>query len=689
MSCVLKAFQSDILLFASNADAKKAGETVKTSKFQKNGRKQQYRQKNRKENSSKKKDNTPAGDSLKPYVRKAEENKMPGSLQGGQENRQIIEKQTASGENMPVDTEILEQSSLAVISESQTGQKPAALSDADNEGQAALDLQRTAKSQDEEDTSPHKEPEPAQERMEAKTSASRPGTVGNDLDQESEPVIKADSQIEKEAGKTAAPALEKTDLIPSSRLDPEEREAENQAVNFLVFQPVENDSSDSDESGSLDLDIPSAVIPKTYASACTSTESKEAGSSLLEGNAADQKRDAPEKIQQTENKPGDQEAQDPEIQNEEAEEQAIKQPDSLEKSDPETSADTDGSKKTAGMDDLQSSDPVPLKAGNIAPDLQTESHTLTDYSLLRKDNGPGKAESVPGDAGTKPAVSASRNGTAQDQDQGQDRIQADAVFSQPESKEDHSDKNSTSERKTIMPNTSDIKVWKDILTELQSNSEQNEVVIQEIQEEISLQEQRNKLEVKKLYEQIKEQTASLEKLLQDVKKDTLFTLPADEPTRESFIKTLEERLENSRQLMDYTASLLDTQTTAPETIEKIRFGSRSKKANGVRAQFPRQALLGNWIHYFTRDMFTCQCFWDDGEFKEYDFRDNRLVEERNGKFHVDQNKVVMDYDEGKQAVYTVTGYSDDCLDYLINKTPIRFDYMPEDLLNTLLEENAR
>lgn len=251
------------------------------------------------------------------------------------------------------------------------------------------------------------------------------------------------------------------------------------------------------------------------------------------------------------------------------------------------------------------------------------------------------------------------------------------------------EKTEKTERKSNMPNTSDIKVWKDILSELQSNSEQNQVVIQEIQEEITLQEQRNKLEVKKLYEQIKEQTESLEKLLANLKKDTLFTLPADEATRESFEKTLEERLENSRQLMDYTASLLDTQTTAPETIEKIRFGSRKAKESAVRAQFPRQSLLGNWIHYFTRDMFTCQCFWDDGEFKEYDFRDNRLVEERNGKFHVEDNKVIMDYDEGKQAVYTVTGYSDDCLDYLINKTPIRFDYMPEDLLNTLLEENAR
>ncbi|MEY8308282.1 hypothetical protein AAK899_02025 [Erysipelotrichaceae bacterium 51-3] len=237
-----------------------------------------------------------------------------------------------------------------------------------------------------------------------------------------------------------------------------------------------------------------------------------------------------------------------------------------------------------------------------------------------------------------------------------------------------------------MPNTSDIKVWKDILNELKSNSEANEVVITEIKEEISLQEQRNKREVMKLYEKVKAQSEDLEKLLASLKSDELFALPSDEQTRDSFIKSVEERLENSRQLVDYARNLLETTTTSTDTIEKLR---RTKKEPAVRAQFPRQALLGNWIHYFTKDMFTCQCFWDDNEFKEYDFRDNRLVEERSGKFRVEDGKVHMDYDEGKTATYSVTGYSDDCLDYLINKTPIRFDYMPEDLLNNLLEGSAK
>ena len=237
-----------------------------------------------------------------------------------------------------------------------------------------------------------------------------------------------------------------------------------------------------------------------------------------------------------------------------------------------------------------------------------------------------------------------------------------------------------------MPNTSDIKVWKDILNELKSNSEANEVVITEIKEEISLQEQRNKREVMKLYEKVKAQSEDLEKLLASLKSDELFTLPSDEQARDSFIKSVEERLENSHQLVDYARNLLETTTTSTDTIEKLR---RTKKEPAVREQFPRQALLGNWIHYFTKDMFTCQCFWDDNEFKEYDFRDNKLVEERSGKFRVEDGKVHMDYDEGKTATYSVTGYSDDCLDYLINKTPIRFDYMPEDLLNNLLEGSAK
>lgn len=341
-----------------------------------------------------------------------------------------------------------------------------------------------------------------------------------------------------------------------------------------------------------------------------------------------------------------------------------------------------------------------------------------------------------------------------------------------------------------MTSTSDIKVWKDILSELKSSSEQNEVVISEIKEEIALQEQRNKKEVQERYEQLQEQAQALENLLQTLQKGTLFSLPADQETLSSFEHTITERLEFSKQLMEEAHNLLESQTTPSETIERLRTGSRRERNRNllknqpkeqlskadreareaqsltaianisttgfpspmsdtesgerseeskesvekvntrskefkearrnsrdnrketralpmrasegrsntkenrknqennfvVRAKFPRQALLGNWIHYFTKDMFTCQCFWDDSEFKEYDFKNNELVEERSGTFHVKDGKVYMDYTEGRQSVYTVTNYSDDCLEYLINRTAIRFDYMPEDQLNSLLEK---
>ncbi|MGM9960492.1 MAG: hypothetical protein ACI32F_04160 [Allobaculum sp.] len=247
---------------------------------------------------------------------------------------------------------------------------------------------------------------------------------------------------------------------------------------------------------------------------------------------------------------------------------------------------------------------------------------------------------------------------------------------------------SSAERNIAMANTSDIKIWKNLLSDLQKSTEQNEVVMEEIEEEIALQEQRNKREVLQMYEKVIEQTHSLEKLLENLKSDTLFSLPEDVKTKESFIQSVEERLENSRKLAKAAEELLNTQTTTQETIENIRSGRRDERTS-VRARFPREAILGNWIHYFTKDMFTCQCFWDDGEFKEYDFRDDRLVEERDGHFRVQNNQVLLDYDEGKQAIYTVTGFSDDCLDYLINKTSIRFDYMPEEALNGLLEGNSR
>lgn len=256
-----------------------------------------------------------------------------------------------------------------------------------------------------------------------------------------------------------------------------------------------------------------------------------------------------------------------------------------------------------------------------------------------------------------------------------------------------------------MPNTADIKVWKDTLNELQNLSEMNEIVIHEVQEEIALQEERKKEEVQKLYEKVKAQEESLEALQKTLDTNSLFPLPVDQQAKDSFVQSVDERLANTRALLEATRHLLDSPTTSKETLAKLHGrslpapasassgadkASQSVKEEPVKDNsFPQQALLGNWIHYFQKDMFTCQCFWDDGEFKEYDFIDGSLVEERTGTFRIADRQVVLRFSDGKKTRYTITGYSDDCLDYLIDDTPIRFDYMPEDLLNALLEDSPR
>ncbi|WP_288338943.1 hypothetical protein [uncultured Allobaculum sp.] len=239
-------------------------------------------------------------------------------------------------------------------------------------------------------------------------------------------------------------------------------------------------------------------------------------------------------------------------------------------------------------------------------------------------------------------------------------------------------------------NTADIQVWKDIFSQLQTNIQDNDQMIREIKEQIALQEERNKQEIQKMVQTATSQKEELESLLAQVSQDGLFSLPADEEARNAFESSLKERIEQCTQVIDFAQSLLGMPATSEETLDKIRLGSRKDKEiqDVVASGFSERSLLGNWIHYFQKDLYTCQSFWDDHEFKEYDFRGKELMEERSGSYAVENGKVLLTYPDGKKMVYVVTGYSDDCLDYLISGTPIRFDYMPEDILNTLLEENA-
>lgn len=239
-------------------------------------------------------------------------------------------------------------------------------------------------------------------------------------------------------------------------------------------------------------------------------------------------------------------------------------------------------------------------------------------------------------------------------------------------------------------NTTDIKVWKELLMQLQSAASQNEVVIDEIRQEVELQQQRNKREVSQLAQTVQQQSSSLEQLLKELDQGDLFSLPSDQKALESFRKSLQERLEASRMLLSYTSELLDSSTTDEQTIEKIRIGKREEKeekAASIPNYFRKDLLLGNWIHHFSDKLFTCQSFWSDGTFKEYDFQDGNLLSEREGSFTVDNGDVHLEYEEGKKADYHVSGFSDDFIDYIIDGTPVKFDYMPENLLNSFLDQS--
>lgn len=240
-------------------------------------------------------------------------------------------------------------------------------------------------------------------------------------------------------------------------------------------------------------------------------------------------------------------------------------------------------------------------------------------------------------------------------------------------------------------NTNDINTWKELLQDLSDTVEQNKVIIREIKEEVELQKQRNKKEVQALSDEISAQLSDLESLLKELDQTELFTLPSDLKTRDSFVAMLTSQLDKSRNLVSYSSSLLDSQTTPESTIEKIKVGTRRSKErvhNYLPKLFRQEHILGNWVHHFNQDQFTCQSYWDDDTFKEYDFDHGSLVEEREGTYAIDHGKVTLRYQDGTRNELDVTGFSDKSISYMIHKTPVDFDYMPENLLNQFLDEDA-
>lgn len=237
------------------------------------------------------------------------------------------------------------------------------------------------------------------------------------------------------------------------------------------------------------------------------------------------------------------------------------------------------------------------------------------------------------------------------------------------------------ERAEIEVNTSDIKVWKDLLAQLQSAASQNEVVMDEVRQEVELQQQQRRQEAQALAETLRQQADSLEALIAQTSNGDLVGEEAA-----SLKKSLEDRLASTRNLISYADQMLK-QAGAKQPEEKSGAVSAPGKAAAIPNYFRKDLLLGNWIHHFSDRLFTCQSFWNDGTFKEYDFKDGSLISEREGNFEVDHNTVYLTYAEGKKAEYHVTGFSDDFIDYLIDKTPVKFDYMPENLLNSFLDQS--
>lgn len=240
-------------------------------------------------------------------------------------------------------------------------------------------------------------------------------------------------------------------------------------------------------------------------------------------------------------------------------------------------------------------------------------------------------------------------------------------------------------------NTTDVNVWKELLQELLETSDQNNVILSEIREEIERQKQRNKKEVQQVAFALEKQKGELESLIQELQESSLFSMPGDKDALDSFVSTITAQLDKTNQLLNYTNSMLEAGTTSPELIEKIRVGSRSGREKShayLPKLFRKEHLLGNWIHYFDNSTFTCQSFWDDNTFKEYDFEEGMVVGEREGTYEIESGDVKLAYANGKKDEYFVTGFSDERIDYLIHGSAVQFDYMPESLLNDFLDADS-
>jgi hypothetical protein len=260
--------------------------------------------------------------------------------------------------------------------------------------------------------------------------------------------------------------------------------------------------------------------------------------------------------------------------------------------------------------------------------------------------------------------------------------------------------------------TSDLKVWKELFTELQSAADQNEQALAQARAVLQEKENESKQKLLDLCSTIKNQNSQLESLYQQIQE---YSFPGeaavDDPAVQERISKNHDLIELADEVLSeapaaaYKEPAADSkkvdaaepakkqeapEQAAPEAVEEVVTETIEESAKPAKKKhkFDLDQLLGNWIHNFSDTQFTCQSFWQDGAFKEYDFNDGRLVEERAGTFTITPGTLNLHYDEGKDAVYKVESYNYDDIYYDIDGVSVKFEYMPEDLLNRFLEDDG-
>lgn len=228
--------------------------------------------------------------------------------------------------------------------------------------------------------------------------------------------------------------------------------------------------------------------------------------------------------------------------------------------------------------------------------------------------------------------------------------------------------------------TNDIKIWKDLSANLGSVYEENKAVLQMAQKEIETELDKNKKEAYAKLKELQSQIEQFDELLNLLEQKDLFT-----EDNEQLIENLQLQKEKSQVLADHITSLLNEEGQEQEENTIKSRSSREKSMNYHPRNFKDSFLLGNWICYLPDNRFTCQSFWKDKTFKEYVFEHSKLIQEREGTYQLQPGKLILK-DLHKTQVFTIQGFTDDSIEYDVDGRHFLFQYMPEELLNSFLQD---